>query len=150
MQQLQSGFDQAALSAPAVSAAGDGRESRQRVLLPVKQIGDIEAALAYLLTRDRGAVHPGYAETLLAAVDARCRADAVAHQSYIRAGDLVFSILDAAEQLACDAIWMPCANPRPWYFLFPTKTVRQVQRLRRDMPLVLIDADGIIIRSKSA
>lgn len=138
------------------------------MLVPVKQIGDVEAVLAYLLTLDRGAdvhlailhvtasseaissaAHPGYAEILLEQVESRCRADSIAHESYIRAGDLVFSILDAAELLACDAIVLPVLKTRPWHFFCLTKTVRKMQRLRRDVPLVLINAAGEVIRSKS-
>lgn len=139
------------------------------MLVPVKQVGDVEAVLSYLLTLDGGsnvrlallhvtatteaiaaAAHPGEAELLLDQVEARCRADLVAHESYILAGDLVFSILDAAEMLACDAIVLPVLNTRPWHFLFLTSTARQMRRLRRDVPLVLINANGTVIRSISA
>lgn len=139
------------------------------MLVPVKQLGDVEAALSYLQTLDRGshvhlallhvtasteaiaaAAHPGEAELLLEQVEALCRAEFIAHESHIRAGDLVFSILDAAEMLACDAIVLPVLNTRPWHFFFLTSTARQMRQLRRDVPLVLINANGTVIRSISA
>lgn len=148
------------------AGVGGTLEKRDRMLVPVKQVGDVEAVLAYLLTLDRGtdvslailhvtapteaissADHPGYAEILLEQVESRCRAGCVEHESYILAGDLVFSILDAAELLACDAIVMPVLKTRSWHFFFLTRTVRKMQRLRRDVPLVLINANGVVIRS---
>ena len=148
------------------SRAGGTLERGSRFLVPVKQAGDVEAVLSYLPTLDRGgAVHlsllhvtatieaissptyPGYAEILLEQVESRCRADSISYDSHILAGDPVFSILDAAELLACDAIVLPILKSRPWHYFFLTKTVREMQRLQRDVPLLLISADGTVIRS---
>lgn len=142
---------------------------KSRVLAPVKQASDVEAVLAYALLRARrsdlhlaflhvesasaalaGATCPGYAEELLGYAERRCRASALAHESHIRAGELVFSILDAAELLACEAIVMPSLQRRRWHHFFPAKIVRQVERLSRAVPLIVIDADGIVIRSKAS
>jgi hypothetical protein len=137
------------------------------MLVPIQESSEIEAALAYLLSLDEGAsdiqlailhvtapadeiscaAQPCHAEMLLEQAESRCRAKAVAHESYILAGELVFSILDASELLACDAIVMAVPKRRPWHFFFPPKTVREMQRLRGDLPLVLIDANGAVIRS---
>lgn len=143
-------------------------EKADRLLVPVKRVGDVEAVLCYLLKLDRSGdvhlallhvttstaaistpAHPGYAEILLEQVESRFRAESIAHESYILAGDLVFSILDAAELLACDAIVLPVLKMRPWHFFFLTKTARMMQRSQRDVPLVLINADGVVIRSIS-
>lgn len=136
------------------------------MLVPVKQVGDIEAVLSYLPTLERGGdVHlsllhvtattdaisaptaPGYAEILLEQVETRCRAGSIVYDSHIVAGDPVFSILDAAELLACDAIVLPVLKWRPWHYFFLTKTAREMQRLQRDVPFVLISADGAVIRN---
>lgn len=134
--------------------------------MPVKQAADVEAVLSYLPTLERGGeihlsllhvtsttdaisapTHPGFAEILLEQVESRCRADSIAFDSHIVAGDPVFSILDAAELLACDAIVLPILKSRPWHYFFLTKTAREMQRLQRDVPLLLISADGSVIRS---
>lgn len=139
-----------------------------RVLIPVAQEEDLEAALAFILPSGRrtniklAIIHvtattdpasapapPGYAETLLDHAEFRCRASDIAYETHLLSGDLVFSILDAAELLACDVIVMPLLQNRPWHVFFPTKTVREIERLRRDIPLVLIDAHGAIIRRLS-
>lgn len=151
------------------SRIGCASDKNSRLLVPIKGIGEVEAALAYLLTLEQdaavdlailhvtaptdqisSAADPGYAEILLDKAESRCRGQAVAHASFILAGDLVFSILDAAELLDCDAILMPVLKNRPWHFFFPTKTVRKIQQSQCDVPLVLIDANGAVIRSMCA
>lgn len=149
---------------PNYSPGEDAHGQGGRLLVPVKHFGDVEAVLAHLVALGRGAdvhlaiVHvtpptetvatrlcPGDAETLLEHVESRCRAASVAFESHILAGDIAFSILDAAELLACDAILLPVLKPRPWHLFFLTGTARKLQRLQRDVPLVLIDADGAVI-----
>jgi nucleotide-binding universal stress UspA family protein len=137
--------------------------------VPIQQSGDVEAVLAYC-GKLRGAAEvqlaflyvaspsdpvPGAGqacnpEALIERAEARCRAASVSHQSFILAGELVFSILDAAELLACAAIVMRYPRRRPWHHFFSTHTVRQVARLSRDVPLVIIDANGVVLRSKCA
>lgn len=59
-----------------------------------------------------------------------------------RQGELVFSILDSAEQSGCDEIVMP----RPMAGLsscFSRNIVRAVKRGQRDIPVVVVDGDGI-------
>lgn len=148
----------------------ESSERTNRVLAPVKRVSDVEAVLAYARLRApragidtlhlaflhvepsaralAGPACPGYAEELLGYAERRCRAGALAHESHIRAGELVFSILDAAELLACEAIVMPSVKQRRWHHFFPAKIVRQVERLSRAVPLIVIDADGIVIRNK--
>lgn len=152
-----------------VSRAGATLARGNRFLVPVMQAGDVEAVLSYLPTLDGGGdVHlsllhvtsttdaisaparPGFAEVLLEQVESRCRADSITFDSHIVAGDPVFSILDAAELLACDAILLPVLKSRPWHYFFLTKTARDMQRLQRDVPLLLISADGAVIRSIAA
>lgn len=61
-----------------------------------------------------------------------------------RQGDVVFSILDSAEEFACGEIVMP----RPQEGLsscFSRNIVRAVMRAQRDVPIVAVDGDGIPI-----
>ena len=136
-----------------------------RVLVPVKRVSDVDAVLAYAVARAAlhlaflhvesvtealaGAACDGYAEALLGYAEKRCRAVALAHESHILAGDLVFSILDAAELLACDAIVMArVQGRRRWHHFFSANIVRQVARKSRAVPLIVIDANGLVIRSE--
>lgn len=59
-----------------------------------------------------------------------------------RQGDVVFSILDSAEEFACDEIVMP----QPMQGLsscFSRNLVRAAMRGRRDIPIVVVDGEGI-------
>ncbi|MDZ4254638.1 MAG: universal stress protein [Sulfuritalea sp.] len=59
-----------------------------------------------------------------------------------RQGELVFSILDSAEESACDEIVMP----RPMAGLsscFSRNIVRAVKRGQRDIPVVFVDGEGM-------
>jgi nucleotide-binding universal stress UspA family protein len=169
MQKLEQVIDKETRFRAFLPGSGASREGTRRLLVPVKQISDVEAALEYLLTLDHGAdvhlaflhvtsssgavssgTYPGYAEKLLEQAESLCRADAIAYESHILAGDVVFSILDAAELLTCDAIVMPCVKRWRWRHFFSTETVRKVEQLSRDVPLVLIDAAGTVIRNKKS
>lgn len=140
----------------------------KRLLVPVKRVGDVVAVLSYLATLDNHPVNlaivhvtapttaisapalPGDAERLLDQVEAYCRADAVAHESFIVDGDPAFSILDAAELLACDAIVLPVVTTRPWHYFLLNNMARRILRLQRDVPVVFINADGIVIPRNGA
>lgn len=164
MQQFQSDHFSEQWHGQARAGARDSGTAPRRLLAPVKRAGDIDAALAYVLAHGGGAalqltllhVTPsvaapfaaaaaGDAGLLLAAAEARCLAVAVAHESHLLSGELAFSILDAAEMLACEAILLTYPEWRPWHGLFPPPTVRALRRLRRDVPLVIIGADGAVI-----
>ena len=56
-------------------------------------------------------------------------------------GDVAFSILDVAEELDCDEIAMP--TPKKWTSnFFSRDTVLEVQRLQRDIPVVVVNCEG--------
>ncbi|HZV65725.1 MAG TPA: universal stress protein [Telluria sp.] len=141
----------------------------RRLLVPVKQLGDVDAALAYVARAygaapvrllllhvksppsalpllDMPAQHAmateeGAAGALLAQAGRQCEARALQHSGFILSGDVAFSILDAAESLDCDEIVM--TRHGDWmHRLFSSETVRKVERMRRHVPLVLVDADG--------
>ena len=159
------------LSSRAMADPGPAPEANRcrRLLVPVKQLGDVEAALAYV-TRSYGAApvrllllhvksppsalalldvpaqhamaaEEGAAGALLARAGRQCEARALQHSSFILSGDVAFSILDAAESLDCDEIVM--TRRGDWMRrLFSSETVRKVERMRRHVPLVLVDAAG--------
>lgn len=59
-------------------------------------------------------------------------------------GNVVFSILDTAEELACDEIVLPRPQPGFWE-LFSRGIVASIARDHRDIPIVLVDQDGVPI-----
>lgn len=168
MHRLQLGNDGQAQVRPGGGTTDVAPAAGKRLLVPVKRVGDVAAVLSYLATLDSGPVNlaivhvtapttaisapatPGDAERLLEQVETSCDADAVAHESYIVDGDPVFSILDAAELLACDAIILPVVTTRPWHYFFLNNMARQISRLERDVPVVFINADGAVIPRSGA
>jgi len=59
-----------------------------------------------------------------------------------RQGELAFSILDVAEELDCDEIVMP--EPKKSLFaIFSTGTVAAVLKQQRDVPIVVVNSDGV-------
>jgi hypothetical protein len=64
------------------------------------------------------------------------------HCCLFKEGDVVFSILDAAEQQGCDEIAMPLPKPRWWSFL-SRGIVPLVLLNRRHIPVVTVDSDGV-------
>ena len=59
-----------------------------------------------------------------------------------REGEVVFEILDTAEQLECTEIVLPAPAPR-LLALFSDDTVRKVLRQRRGTPVIVVDENGI-------
>lgn len=70
----------------------------------------------------------------------RCQ---VEHRTFVLTGDVVFSILDTAEQLDCHEIVLPEAQTSPWPRLFSSNIVRQIVRASRTATVVLADPNGI-------
>lgn len=76
------------------------------------------------------------------AASAPLEAAGVAYCCLVIEGDVVFSILDAAEQHGCDEIAMPLPKPRWWSFL-SREIVPLVVLSRRHIPVVMVDSDGV-------
>lgn len=66
-----------------------------------------------------------------------------------REGDIVFQILDTAEQLGCDAIVLPLPHARIARLL-ARDVVREVLRQTKGVPVVAVDAEGAPSLSKAA
>ncbi|HMM53760.1 MAG TPA: universal stress protein [Candidatus Desulfobacillus sp.] len=65
----------------------------------------------------------------------------MAHEQIFREGDIVFQILDVAEQLGCDEIVLPM--PRPLIAsLLRRDVVREVMRQERETLVITIDSEG--------
>ncbi len=58
-----------------------------------------------------------------------------------REGDIVFHILDVAEQLACNEIVLPVPAMR-WTRLFSPDIVREAMRRQRSVPVTTVTPDG--------
>ena len=63
-------------------------------------------------------------------------------QMNYREGDIVFEILDVAEQLECDEIVLPIPYPR-WARLFSLDVVWQVTRRQRSVPVTTVNSHGM-------
>ena len=63
-------------------------------------------------------------------------------QMNYREGDIVFEILDVAEQLECDEIVLPVPYPR-WARLFSLDIVREVTRRQRSVPVTTVNSHGM-------
>lgn len=63
-----------------------------------------------------------------------------------REGDIVFQILDVAEQLECDEIVLPTPHPR-WARLFSVDVVREASRRQRSVPVTTVNPQGVPERS---
>lgn len=75
------------------------------------------------------------ASALLAHDDIPCR-------GFFKQGELVFTILDTAEEFDCDEIVMPAANT--WLpDLFSRGVVSRAQRRQRGIPVVVVNSAGV-------
>ena len=142
------------------SAADSGAPDARvlTLLLPIKQARDIVHGARYAkrllewgipvkvnllhVTASHGDA-PGPVEELLREAALYLNRSQLEHRSLILSGDVVFSILDAAEQLNCHEIVLPAAQGTPWLRLFSSNVVRQLSRAHRGVPVVLADPNGI-------
>jgi hypothetical protein len=69
-------------------------------------------------------------------------ADGIPCRTLFREGEVVFEILDAAEQLDCTEIVLPAPAPR-LIALFSDDTVRKILRQQRGIPVVIVDENGL-------
>ncbi|GEM_PF-6657982 len=148
-----------------LSAGADALADNLRILAPVKRNADVDAVLAHAVTLGQtvrvtvlllhvttsspsrpsaGGQRVGDtgAEAVLTYGAQRCRALGIAHACHIREGELVFTILDAAEMLASDVIVMHRARKSRLRQLFSSDTVRRLSSELRYVPLVAVQEDG--------
>jgi K+-sensing histidine kinase KdpD len=74
----------------------------------------------------------------------------IAHRTYIMSGDVVFSILDAAELLNCQEIILPSAKRRSWLRPFSSGIIGKIVQSKRGMAVHLVDQDGKITHSSNS
>lgn len=65
-------------------------------------------------------------------------------RGFFREGNLVFSILDTAEELECDEIVLPQPK-RGLLSLFDRDVVRMVMHKRRSVPVTIVDKGGAAV-----
>jgi len=68
-------------------------------------------------------------------------AENIPSRGIFKQGELVFSILDTAEELDCDEIVMPEPN-RGMSSFFSSDIVSQVQHQQRGIPVVVVNSEG--------
>lgn len=71
-------------------------------------------------------------------------AEKIPCRGFFKQGEVTFSILDTAEELACDEIAMP-EPKKGWGSLFSRDIVLAVKRRQRDAQLVVVDRQGMPI-----
>ena len=141
-----------------------------RLLIPVKRPGDARQAIGYAISRctDGGSVEVAllHVESVAArwpVGDGERSVQAVAQQAsaalfaratqmlercgiefavYVRSGPVVFSILDAAEELDCSEI-VVSAPARPLARLWSQRVVDALLAGQRSIPVVTVDKRGI-------
>lgn len=87
------------------------------------------------------------AQALIAEASAALNAENIPCRGCFKQGDVVFSILDTAEELACDEIVLP--RPRSGFWgLFSRDIVTSIVRGQRDCQIVLVDQDGAAIAAR--
>jgi len=62
-------------------------------------------------------------------------------RGFFKQGDIVFSILDTAEEMACDTIVLPAPRKR-WLNLCGSDVVEKIQRRQRATPVVTVNREG--------
>lgn len=67
----------------------------------------------------------------------------IAFDAYIRQGDTVFEILDAAEMFDCNAIVMFKMRLTSWPRLLSHGVIHKVVHSSRGVPVVIVDGDGM-------
>ena len=140
-----------------------------RLLIPVKRPGDARQAIGYAISRctDGGSVEVAllHVESVAArwpVGDGERSVQATAQQAsaalfaratqilercgiefavYVRSGPVVFSILDAAEELDCSEIVVP-APARPLARLWSRRVVDALLAGQRSIPVVTVDKCG--------
>jgi hypothetical protein len=70
------------------------------------------------------------------------RENRIKHVAYIREGNVVFEILDAAEQLNCSEIVLP-SPPHGWMRFLTRNVVSRVLRKQRAVPVVTVNQHGL-------
>lgn len=83
-----------------------------------------------------------YAQHLLRDAATPLKRGNITYYLYFREGQIIFEILDAAEQLGCDQIVMP-APPQGWHSIFSRRIVKGVLRKQRTVPVITVDQRGL-------
>ncbi|MET3135006.1 nucleotide-binding universal stress UspA family protein [Oxalobacteraceae bacterium GrIS 1.11] len=92
------------------------------------------------LVQERGEEDDAQAEEVMREAALYLSRSRIDHCSFLRSGDIVFSILDAAEMLDCREIVLPA--PGAWR-LFSGDLTRRIARSSRSATVVLAGQDGM-------
>lgn len=81
-------------------------------------------------------------EAALAQVAEPLEQRAIPYAGYLRAGGIVFAILDAAEELDCQRIVVPAPQTAWWRRLLSRDVVATLRERQRSVPVVTVSTDG--------
>lgn len=85
-----------------------------------------------------------HAEALLKEAALHLSEHQISHCTYIISGDVVFSILDAAELLDCSEIVLPATKHRSWLRPFSSDIVGKIMQSARSVPVITVTAGGLV------
>lgn len=108
-------------------------------------VGEIVTQWQVLRFRTQQEVAQFQSERAQAFIDeagALLAAENIPYRGVFKQGDVVFSILDAAEEFDCDEIAMPAPQPGLSQ-LFSRAIVAGVARQQSNIPLVMVDREGL-------
>lgn len=108
-------------------------------------VGEIVTQWQVLRFRTQQEVAQFQSERAQAFIDdagALLAAENIPYRGLFKQGDIVFSILDAAEELDCDEIALPAPQPG-LANLFARDIVAEVRRHQSDIPVIVVDSDGL-------
>lgn len=99
-------------------------------------------AMQFRTQHEIGVSQSRQAQSCIDAVIRRLAGENVPCRGVFRQGDVVFSILDAAEEFECDEIVMPRPRRKGWGGLWGRPLVLDMLERRRGIPVILVDSSG--------
>jgi nucleotide-binding universal stress UspA family protein len=106
---------------------------------PLRRPWDI---LRFRTEQQVAALRAEHAQYLLQDAATPLKRNDIAHYLYFREGEIIFEILDAAEQLGCDQIVMPIP-PQGWQRILSGGIAAHVLRQQRTVPVVTVNRRGL-------
>jgi hypothetical protein len=93
-------------------------------------------------------VEEEHAEAMLKEAALHLHECQIPHRTYIISGDIVFSILDAAELLGCHEIVLPALQHRFWLRPFSGGLIGKIMQSAREVPVITVDSSGMLCNTR--
>jgi nucleotide-binding universal stress UspA family protein len=119
-----------------------GRQVEVSLLHVVEPLMRRFDTLRFRTEREIAEFRAEHAKRLLDDAALPLRENKIVHVAYIREGNVVFEILDCAEQLDCSEIVLP-SPPPGWMKFFTQNIVLRVLRKQRRVATVIVNEHGL-------